>query len=113
MEEGSNLGDVAFSLLGSMLLMYSYMIASTDFQSCTEDGGHLHALGADLTYFCSKLKFQVFLHPFGVVLTLVGSVCKLKWILDLLTSIVEEIKDMFWEHDPLLPKKKIPPDIFI
>ena len=31
LEEGSMLGDVAFSLLGSMLLMYSYMIASTNF----------------------------------------------------------------------------------
>ena len=31
LEEGSKLGDVSFTLIGSMLLMYSYMIASTDF----------------------------------------------------------------------------------
>ena len=38
LEEGSKLGVVAFALFGSMLLMYSYMIASTTFQSFTEDG---------------------------------------------------------------------------
>ena len=89
------------------------MIATTDFQCCTEDGGHLHSLVDDITNCGSKLKFQVFLHAFGFVLTLFGSVCKFKWLLDLVTSIVEEIKDMFWEHDPLLPKKKIPPKLFI
>ena len=89
--------------------MYSYMIASTDFQSCTEDGGHLHSLGADITYCGLNLKFQVFLHAFVFVITLVGSVCKFKWLPYLLASIVEEIKHMFWEHDPLLPKKNIPP----
>ena len=35
LEEGSKLGYVAFTFLGSMLLMYSYMIESTNFQSCT------------------------------------------------------------------------------
>ena len=89
------------------------MISSTDFHSCTKDGRHLHSLGVDLTYCGSNLKFQVFLHAFGFVLTLVGSICKFKWLPDLLSSIVEEIKHMFWEHDPLLPKKKIPPDILI
>ena len=113
MEEGSNLGDVSFSLLGSMLLMYFYMIASTDFKSCTKYGGHLHSLGDDLTYCGSKLNFQVFLHAFGFVLTLVGSVCKFKWLPDLLASIVEEIKHMFWEHDPLLPNNNIPPHILM
>ena len=41
LEEGSKIVVVALSLLGSMLLMYSYMIASTDFQSCTKDGESL------------------------------------------------------------------------
>ena len=31
LEEGSNIGDVVVTLLGSMPLMYSYMIDSTDF----------------------------------------------------------------------------------
>ena len=109
LEEGSKHGCVAFSLLVSMLLMYSYIIASTNFKSCTKDGGNLHSLGVDLIYCGLKLKFQVF----GFVLTLVGSVCKFKWLLDLLDSIVEEIEHMFWEHDQLLPKNKIHPDILI
>ena len=93
--------------------MYSYMITSTDFQSYAEDGGQIHPLGANLAYCGSKLKFQVFLHAFGFVLTLVGSICKFKWLPDLLASIVEENKHMFWENDPLLRKKKIPLDICI
>ena len=113
LEEGSKLGVVAFALLGYMLLMYSYMITSTDFHSCTENGGNLHSLGVDITYYGSKLKFQVFFQEFGFVVTLVGSLCKFEWLQDLLTLIVEKIKHIFWENDPLLPKKKIPPDIFI
>ena len=113
LEEGSNLGDVEFFLLGSMFLMYSYMINSTDFQICIEDGRHLRSLGANITYCGLKLKFQVFLHALGFVLTLVGLVWNFKWLPNLLSSIVEEIKHMFWEHDPLLRKKKIAPVIFI
>ena len=41
LEEGSNLGDVAFSLLGSMLLMHSYMIVSNDSHNCIDDGESL------------------------------------------------------------------------
>ena len=68
LQEGSKLGDVPFPLLGSMLLMYSYMISSTDVQSCKEDGESLaismthlgllfHLLRVDYTHI-SKLMLQ-------------------------------------------------------
>ena len=76
LEEGSKIGDVAFALLGSMLLIYSYMIPSTNFQSCTKDGealaitmAHLgllfHLLGDDYNLF-SKLMLQERYDSLGV-----------------------------------------------
>ena len=129
-----------------MLLIYSYMIPSTNFQSCTKDGealaitmAHLgllfHLLGFDYNLLLN-LMLQEPYDLLGVTYsqalqvsfghgTLVGSKFKSKDQPSLSYQCISVVlhgprihhvvvhNPKLVEHIPLLPKKKIPPDILI
>ena len=91
LEDKSEFGSDAFALLDYMLPMYFYLIASTNSQSFAEDGRHYHSL---------EFKSQAYHGTFDS-----------KELPNSLAYIGGEFKHMFWEHDPLLPKRKIPQNI--